>query len=73
MQGSPLIPFLVIMIQERTGRLLSHEANTCGMSSNNNGEQTRTARCVGGTEGGVQEARTENEPREDRSDVGWSS
>jgi len=69
------------MIQERTGkhesqpigRLLSHEANTCGMSSNNNGEQTRTARCVGGTEGGVQEARTENEPREDRSDVGWSS
>ena len=27
---------------------------------------------VGGMEGGVQEARTENEPGEDRSDVSWT-
>ena len=34
--------------------------------------QTRTTGSVGGIEEGVQEARTENEPGEDRSDVGWT-
>ena len=38
----------------------------------NSREPTRTTGSVGGTERGVQEARTENEPGEDRSDVGWT-
>ena len=35
-----------------------------------NDQKTRTTGSVGGMEGGVQEARTDNEPGEDRSDVG---
>ena len=36
-------------------------------------KKTRTTGSVGGMEGGVQEAQTDNEPGEDRSDVGLTS
>ena len=41
------------------------------LPGHNSREQTRTTGSVGGMEWGVQEARTENEPGEDRSD-GWT-
>ena len=38
--------------------------------SHDSRQKTRTTGSVGGMEGGVQEARTDNEPGEDRRDVG---
>ena len=51
--------------------LPSQEDNVCRRFGHNSREQTRTTGSVGGMEGVVQEARTENEPGENRSDVGW--
>ena len=50
----------------------SQEDGVCRRFGYNSREPTRTTGSVGGTERGVQEARTENEPGEDRSDVGWT-
>ena len=45
-------------------------ANDLGHDSR---QKTRTTGSVGGMEEGVQEARTDNEPGEDRRDVGLTS
>ena len=50
----------------------SQEDYACRRSGHNSREQTRTTGSDGGMEGSVQETRTENEPGEDRSDVGWT-
>ena len=48
----------------------SQDDDVCRRSGHNSTEQTRTTGRVGGMEGRVQESRDENEPGEDRSDVG---
>ena len=50
----------------------SQEDDVCRRSSHNSREQTRTTGSVEGMEWGVQEARSKDEPGEDRSDVGWT-
>ena len=50
----------------------SQEDGVGRRSGHNSRKQTRPTGSVGGMEGGVQEAQTENEPGEDRSDVGWT-
>ena len=51
----------------------SQEGDVCKRSGHDSRQKTRTTGSVGGTEGGVQEARTDNEPGEDRRDVGLTS
>ena len=75
-QGSALSPLLFIMLIELISRKTSTKDVLRKMMYADNlaiiAEQTRTTGSVGGMEGGVQEAWTENEPGEDRSDVGWT-
>ena len=51
----------------------SQEGDVCKRSGHDSRQKTRTTGIVGGMEGGVQEARTDNEPEEDRRDVGLTS
>ena len=51
----------------------SQEGDVCKPSGHDSRQKTRTTGSVGGMEGGVQEARTVNEPGEDRRDVGLTS
>ena len=75
-QGSALSPLLFIIVMEIITRKISTKDILRKMmyadDGHNSRKQTRPTGSVGGMEGGVREARTENEPREDRSDVGWT-
>ena len=51
----------------------SQEGYVCKRSGHDSRHKSRTTGSVGGMEGGVQEARTDNEPGEDRRDVGLTS
>ena len=51
---------------------LVRDSSRQGYTFNQDDFQTRPTGSVGGMEGGVREAWTANEPREDRSDVGWT-
>ena len=47
----------------------SQEGDVCKRSGQDSRQKTRTTGSVGAMEGDVQEARTDNEPGEDRRDV----
>ena len=49
------------------------EGDVCKRSGHDSRQKTRTTGSVGAMEGDVQEARTDNEPGEDRRDVGLTS
>ena len=74
-QGSALSPLLYHgdgnNQQEDQHEGYSLEDDVCRRSGHNSRKQTKTTG-VGGMEGGVREARTENQPREDISDMDWT-
>ena len=72
--GSALSPLLFIVVMELISRKISMKDVPRKMmyAGHNSRDQTITTGSVGGMEGGVHEARTENVPGEDRSDVGWT-
>ena len=51
----------------------SQEGDVCKRSGHDSRQKTRTTGSVAGMEGGVQEGRTDNEPGEERRDVGLTS
>ena len=81
-QGRTLSPLLFIMVMEIISRKISTNDMLRKMMYADYLAITAESICsqitfsntgsVGGIEGGVREARTENEPREDRSDVDWT-
>ena len=70
-QGNDPLLFIMVVEVQQVG--CSQEGDVCKRSGHDSRQKTRTTGSVGGMEGGVQEGRTDNEPGEDRRDVGLTS